>query len=174
MAKGWSLALVGGLVGGLVALGGAGVWWWQGRPTRLTQRATVASPRAEPPSSPTPTGGGRTLTAGQPHREQEAMALIKSLYQSLSDKDWAQARLAFTAAVQDQFDPAFFAQFQRVTVQDLRVTGGTDGQLELTGRNTYFYANGDTQEEERRYTVIWQNHQPFISDSRFVRVTKPR
>ncbi|MEN9244043.1 MAG: hypothetical protein Q6K81_04020 [Gloeomargarita sp. DG02_5_bins_242] len=173
MAKGWSLALVGGLVGGLVALGGAGLWWWQGRPTRLTQRATVASPRAEPPS-PTPTGGGRTLTAGQPHREQEAMALIKSLYQSLSDKDWVQARLAFTAALQDQFDPAFFAQFQRVTVQDLRVTGGTDGQLELTGRNTYFYANGDTQEEERRYTVIWHNQQPLISDSRFLRVLKPR
>ncbi|MEN9217362.1 MAG: hypothetical protein Q6K90_08560 [Gloeomargarita sp. HHBFW_bins_162] len=176
MDKGWSLALVGGLVGGMVALGVAGLFWWQGQQTPRNQRATVASPAPQPQATatPQPGGGGGRATVTNPNQEQEAIALIKSLYQSLSEKNWAQARLAYTPAMQDQFDPAFFAQFNRVTVQDLRVTGRTATTLELVGQNTYFYPNGDTQEEERSYTVIWQNNQPLISNSQFIRVTKPR
>lgn len=177
MDKGWSLALVGGVVGGLVALGVAGLLLWQGRNPPVQQRATV-SPPASPQSTRQPVGGGgagvATPTAVNPNQEQEAIALIKSLYQALSEKDWNQARLAYTPAMQSQFDPAFFAQFVRVTVQDLRVIQSSSGQWRFVGRNTYFYPNGDTQEEERSYTVIWQNGQPLISDSQFIRVTKPR
>ena len=177
MDKGWSLALVGGVVGGLVALGVAGLLLWQGRNPPVQQRATV-SPPASPQSTRQPVGGGgagvATPTAVNPNQEQEAIALIKSLYQALSEKDWNQARLAYTPAMQSQFDPAFFAQFVRVTVQDSRVIKSSSGQWQFVGRNTYFYPNGDTQEEERNYTIIWQNGQPLISDSQFLRVTKPR
>jgi serine/threonine-protein kinase len=177
MDKGWSLALVGGVVGGLVALGVAGLLLWQGRQTPVEQRANVNTP-ASPQATRQPAGAGgarvATPTAVNSNQEQEAIALIKSLYQALSEKDWDQARLAYTPAMQNQFDPAFFAQFVRVTVQDLRVIQSSSGQWQFVGRNTYFYPNGDTQEEERSYTVIWQNRQPLISDSQFLRVTKPR
>ncbi len=173
MDRGWSLALVGGLVGGLVALGVAGLLFWQGRQTPVGQRARVGTPTLQEPT-PQPVGGGRAVVPAKLTQEQEAIALIENLYQALSAKDWTQARLAHTAAMQSQFDPAFFAQFERVTVQDLRLTERTGSQWQFLGRNTYVYPNGQTQEEERSYTVIWQNGQPRISDSRFVRVTQSR
>ncbi len=172
MARGWSLAVVGGLVGGMMALGVAGLWVWQGRQTPVGQRATVGTATPQQPTEPS--GGGSTVATAKPSQEQAAIALIENLYLALSAKDWTQARLAYTPAMQSQFDPAFFAQFERVTVQDLRVTSRTHSQLQLLGRNTYVYPNGQTQEEERSYTVIWQNGQPRISDSRFVRVTQSR
>lgn len=171
MERSWSLALA----GGLVALGMVGLLLWRGRQTWREQGATVP---ASAPSPRQPAGGGGVRvaisTAGPTNQEQEAMALIKSLYQALSEKDWDHARLAYTPAMQNQFDPAFFAQFVRVTVQDVRVIERRAGQWRLIGKNTYFYPNGDTQEEERSYTIIWQNGQPLISDSQFLRVTKPR
>ncbi len=169
MERSWSLALA----GGLVALGMVGLLLWQGRQTWREQGATVNTP-ASPPPLRQPAGGGATSTAGPANQEQQAIALINSLYQALSEKDWDQARLAYTPALQNQFDPAFFAQFVRVTVQDVRVIERRAGQWRFIGRNTYIYPNGDAQQEERSYTIIWQNGQPLISDSQFLRVTKPR
>jgi serine/threonine-protein kinase len=97
------------------------------------------------------------VAPAKPSQEQEAITVIENLYQALSAQDWTQARLAHTPAMQSQFDPAFFAQFERVTVQDLRLTGRTGSQWQFLGRNTYVYRHGQTQEEERSYTVIWQN-----------------
>ncbi|APB34368.1 heat shock protein 70 [Gloeomargarita lithophora Alchichica-D10] len=177
MDKGWSLALVGGVVGGMVALGLAGLLFWQGRSTPITQRAE-GTPAATAPPTPQPMGGGSTGATAQTtpkiNQEQSAIALITGLYEALSAKNWAQARLAYTPAMQSQFDPTFFAQFDRVAVQDLRVTERSPDQWQFLGRNTYFYPNGDTQEEERSYTILWQNNRPIISDSRFVRVLQSR
>ncbi len=174
MDKGWSWALVGGVVGGLVALGVARVVVWQGRNRSVQPKATVSTPASQQRAQPT--GGARVATAPvlNPNPEQAAIALIQNLYQSLSEKNWQQARLAYTPALQSQFDPTFFAQFVRVTVQDLQVIERRAGKWQFLGRNTYFYPNGDTQEEERSYTVIWHNGQPLISDSQFIRVIKPR
>lgn len=108
------------------------------------------------------------------NREQAAIVLIQNLYQALSAKNWAEAAKAYTPAMQAQFDPTFFAQFTRVTVYDLRLMEQTPDRLELIGRNTYFYLDGTTQEEERSYTVVWQDGRPLIADSRFLRVLKPR
>lgn len=158
------------LVGVGVVAGIAGFLLGRERPPVSEQR--VASPVATP--VPTPGGQGRGVRGGLVNQEQQARALIENLYQALSAKDWAAAATAYTPAMQAQFDPSFFAQFERVTVDDLRLVEQTPDRLEFIGRNTYVYPNGDTQEEERSYTVVWSGGGPLIADSRFLRVTKPR
>lgn len=163
MDKGWSWALVGGVVGGLVALGVARVVVWQGRNRSVQPKATVSTPASQQRAQPT--GGARVATAPvlNPNPEQAAIALIQNLYQSLSEK--IGSKLVW---------PTHLLCKANVTVQNLQVIERRAGKWQFLGRNTYFYPNGDTQEEERSYTVIWHNGQPLISDSQFIRVIKPR
>lgn len=174
MAKGWTIALVSGLLGAILAVGVARFFLGQEPPTPSNQQQV--SPPAPAPTLNPHGGQGRGVPgiAVANDREQAAIALIQNLYQALSAKDWTAATATYTPAMQAQFDPAFFAQFTQVTVYDLRLVSQTLDRLELVGRNTYFYPNGDTQEEERSYTVVWLDGRPRISDSQFLRVTKPR
>lgn len=73
-----------------------------------------------------------------------------------------------------QFDPGFFQQFQRVTVENLRITSQTADTIEFLGQNTYLYPDGSSQQEDRTFTVQLIDGQPRIIASDFVRVTKAR
>jgi eukaryotic-like serine/threonine-protein kinase len=80
----------------------------------------------------------------------------------------------FGDSLAQQFDPNFFQQFQQVTVENLRVTNQTADTVELVGQNTYYYADGSRQLEERTYTVQLVESEPRIVGSTFVQVIKPR
>jgi serine/threonine-protein kinase len=85
----------------------------------------------------------------------------------VSSQDWDGARSQFGDALAEQFDPGFFAQFDQVSVENLRVTGQTADAIELLGENTYVYTDGSTQREERTFTVEMRDGQARIVASSF-------
>ncbi|MEB3323103.1 MAG: hypothetical protein VKI81_09800 [Synechococcaceae cyanobacterium] len=107
-------------------------------------------------------------------RVDRALAGIQQVYAALSRKDFATARAGFAGGVADQFDPAFFSQFSRVSVSDLEVTGGAGSSVNLRGRVTFVYPDGSTQVESRSFTVDTADEAVVITASEFGRVVKPR
>lgn len=116
---------------------------------------------APAPSSPGPEVPSSELTPAA------AEATVAALYSHVSNQDWDGARSQFGDALAAQFDPGFFAQFDRVSVENLRVTGQTADAIELLGENTYVYADGSSQREERTFTVELRDGQPRIVASSF-------
>ncbi|ACK68930.1 serine/threonine protein kinase [Gloeothece citriformis PCC 7424] len=109
---------------------------------------------------------------GQTLDEVQAKYTIKHLYDLLSEKNYPQATQLFSPQLASQFNPDFFNQFQRVTVENLQMISSTDSTIEFTGENTYIYWDGSTQRELRSYTVSNINGNPKIVGSKFMRVIK--
>ena len=128
-----------------------------GEPT-APEPAVTADPAPDSPDSEVPSS---ELTPAA------AEATVAALYSDVSSQDWDGARSQFGDALAAQFDPGFFAQFDRVSVENLRVTGQTADAIELLGENTYVYADGSTQREERTFTVELRDGQPRIVASSF-------
>jgi eukaryotic-like serine/threonine-protein kinase len=105
---------------------------------------------------------------------EAAQAVVSALYGYVSNQAWDAARSQFDSSLAQQFNPNFFTQFDRVSVENLRVTGQTPNTVELLGENTYFYPDGATQREQRSFTVQLQDGQPRIVASAFREVLKPR
>ncbi|PSN15657.1 serine/threonine protein kinase [filamentous cyanobacterium CCT1] len=129
--------------------------------------AAESSEDAEDVPAPSPESGVE-LTTGA------AQATVASLYSHVSNKSWDAARSQFSGPLAQQFDPGFFAQFDRVSVENLRVTGQTADTIEFVGENTYVYPDGSTQREERSFTVQLQDGQPRIVGSSFRGVLQSR
>lgn len=106
--------------------------------------------------------------------QSDAINTIESLYIYLSDKDFYNATLLYSPYLQKQFNPNFFTQFIRVTVEDLQITSQTDNSINLVGINTYVYPNGSTQREKRSYTVRLLDGEFKITSSEFIKVIKLR
>lgn len=96
------------------------------------------------------------------------------LYNHVSNQNWDAARAQFSPALAQQFDPGFFGQFDRVSVENLQVIRQTADTVEFLGENTYFYPDGTTQREARTFTVQTVDGQPRIVASSFGRVLKSR
>jgi serine/threonine protein kinase len=125
----------------------------------------VSEPSSEPPQ---PEEAAPTISP------EAAQAAVGSLYRYVSSQSWDAARSMFAGNLAQQFDPNFFQQFQQVTVENLRVTNQTADTVEMVGQNTYIYADGSTQREERTFTVQMVDGQPRIVGSSFVSVLQPR
>ncbi|MBE9158874.1 protein kinase [Nodosilinea sp. LEGE 06152] len=129
-----------------------------------TPPAEPADPVAEP--APPETSSGLTPATAQ--------ATVNALYSHVSNRSWDAARSQFGGSLAQQFDPNFFAQFDRVSVENLRVTNQSADTVEFVGENTYIYPDGSTQREERTFTVQMQDGQPRIVASRFRGVLQSR
>jgi serine/threonine-protein kinase len=92
----------------------------------------------------------------------------------VSNQAWDAARSQFGGSLAQQFDPSFFAQFDRVSVENLRVTNQTADTVEFVGENTYVYPDGSTQREQRTFTVQISDGQPRIVASSFRGVLQSR
>jgi len=103
-----------------------------------------------------------------------AVSGIQALYGALSAKDFAQARSLFGPAAADQFDPGFFQQFERVTVQDLRTTSEVGSTVNLEGLVSFVWPDGSVQTETRSFSVETSSDPPLITASEFGRVVRPR
>ncbi|QPN55923.1 hypothetical protein I1E95_12340 [Synechococcus sp. CBW1107] len=135
---------------------------------------TTAKPVTPPrePSLPEP----EPTTPPQPPaaNTDQAIASVQGLYAALSGKAYNQARQFFGGAAADQFDPAFFNQFERVSVSDLRETGQEGSSVTLEGVVTFAYPDGSVQSESRRFTVDTASTPALIIASDFGGVIKAR
>ncbi|QPN60100.1 hypothetical protein H8F24_00905 [Synechococcus sp. CBW1002] len=147
------------------------------QPSAPVVRQPVAPPTPAPVSQPEPPQVPE-LPEPEPTPEaataEQAMESIRSLYESLSRKDFEQARQWFAGAAADQFDAAFFEQFQQVTVSDLQTTGSNGSSLTLDGVVTFVYPDGTSQSETRSFTVDTATSPALITNSAFVRVLQAR
>ncbi|WP_052050178.1 serine/threonine-protein kinase [Leptolyngbya sp. KIOST-1] len=151
-------------------------------PPAAAEPAAEPEAEAEPPATPEPAA----TTAPSPAEDapapapasdltpEAAQATVSALYGYVSSQAWDAARSQFGGSLAQQFDPGFFAQFDRVSVENLRVTGQTANTVEFLGENTYVYPDGSTQREQRSFTVQMQDGRPRIVASSFRGVVQPR
>ena len=136
--------------------------------------APSAKPVAPPqqPNLPEP----EPITPPQPPAANidQAIATVEGLYAALSGKSYDQARRFFGGTAADQFDPAFFNQFERVSVADLRETGQEGSIVTLQGVVTFAYPDGSVQSESRRFRVDTASTPALITASEFGGVIKAR
>lgn len=104
--------------------------------------------------------------------ESESIALIARLYNLLSQKSFAEAELLYNSQLMYQFNSNFFSQFQRVTVENLRIISTNQNSINFIGQNTYIWLDGSTQTESRSYTVENLGGELKITDSQLIKVIK--
>jgi hypothetical protein len=180
------LAFLSGVL--LMGLAAMGVLLWQRQqspglvtapapPSAAGQSAPqppAAVPAAASPPPPDPAPAATPLSPASAALPDRAVTGIQALYSALSAKDFAQARSLFGPAAADQFDPGFFQQFERVTVQDLRTTGEAGSTVNLEGLVTFVWPDGSLQTETRSFSVDTASDPPLITASEFGRVVRPR
>jgi hypothetical protein len=103
-----------------------------------------------------------------------AIASVEQLYGALSARDYSTARSLFGPVAADQFDPAFFAQFSRVSVSDLRELNSNGSEVQLEGTVRFDYPDGSVQLESRSFTVDTTTQPALITASAFGQVLQPR
>ncbi|MCP9800719.1 hypothetical protein [Synechococcus sp. RedBA-s] len=181
-------ALLSGLAflsGGLaVALVGAVLLLRQSPPSSVEipstprPRAVAPAPSAKPLAPPQQVNlpEPEPITPPQPPAANidQAIAAVEGLYAALSGKSYDQARSFFGGTAADQFDPAFFNQFERVSVADLRETGQEGFLVTLQGVVTFAYPDGSVQSESRRFSVDTASTPALITASEFGGVIKAR
>jgi serine/threonine-protein kinase len=166
--------LLGGLIaGGVVAAGLVGAYFYrqQNQPAILQTAAQKPVPAAPQPtlSDSLPSGNDATAVS-----EGEAISLLENLYSNLSNKDYTAANALFSPQMAGTFDPNFYNQFDRVTVENLVIRSRTDSSLNFIGENTYIWPDGSTQQEQRSYTVRSIDGQLVVTASEFIKVLKFR
>ena len=181
------LALLSGVL--LMALAGVGVLLWQRQSAVVRVSPAVATPdvaaTATPPASiptlaapaplsPAPAATPLAAEDQGPAAVDRAVDGIQQLYQALSAKDFNQAQTLYGSAAADQFDPSFFRQFERVSVQDLRTTSRSGTTVNLEGVITFVWPDGSVQRESRTFSVDSGSVPAVITGSEFVRVLTPR
>ena len=178
-ASGQGLVAALGFLAGVLAVGLAGLITWlllnrQGLPL-LPQPA--AQDQASTPS-PQPDSTATQLPPPAPDLQQAALdnaiATVQQLYSDLSNGNGEAARQLIGGGAADQFDPAFFNQFQRVSVSDLREIGRSGAVVSLQGVVTFVYPDGSTQSESRSFVVDTATQPALITASGFNQVLKAR
>lgn len=156
-------------------------------PTEPSKEAT-APPEPDPIEPPEeiaePTEPPEITEPSEPPEEEEetepvltptlAQTVLTDFYNHLSNQSWEQAKAQTSGNVAQQFNPSFFQQFQRVSVENLQIKAQTPETIEFLGQNTYVFNDGSLQQEERTFIVELVDGQPRIVDSAFVRVLKSR
>ena len=104
----------------------------------------------------------------------QAVASVEQLYNDLSLGNIQAARQRFGGEAADQFDPAFFSQFQRVSVDNLRERSRDGSLVTLEGLVTFVYPDGTSQSESRSFTVETATDPALITASNFGQVTRRR
>ncbi|MEB3263709.1 MAG: hypothetical protein VKJ66_04975 [Synechococcus sp.] len=180
------VALLAFLTGSLsVALVGLVLWMRQAQltPDPLlpleTPAARTPSPSQTPPTAPSPEPPAvPQLPEATPTDSEAAVAQaissVQALYAALGRQEFEQARQFFAGQAADQFDPAFFEQFQRVEVSNLESRGSNGTSVTLQGVLTFVYPDGSSQSETRTFTVDTATSPALITGSAFGQVLQPR
>ncbi len=136
-------------------------------PGELVNPAPEATPSEAPPADSLNSNTGNAATS-------QAIASVEQLYNELSLGNIQAARQRFSGEAADQFDPAFFRQFQRVSVDNLRELSRDGTLVTLEGLVTFVYPDGTSQSESRQFTVETATEPALITASSFGQVTRGR
>ncbi len=128
--------------------------------------STTVSPTDQ--SQPPPSNSNRRIDEG------EAISTVEALYTQLSQRNYAAARSMYGPQLAAIFEPGFFEQFTRVTVDNLSITSRTNKSINFVGDNTYVWPDGSTQRERRSFTVRQVDGRPLITASEFIKVIYSR
>jgi len=178
-ASGQGLVAALGFLAGVLAVGLAGLITWlllnrQGLPLlpqpAAQDQASTPSPQADSTATQLPPPAPDLQQAAL----DNAIASVQQLYSDLSNGNGEAARQLIGGGAADQFDPAFFNQFQRVSVSDLREIGRSGAVVSLQGVVTFVYPDGSTQSESRSFVVDTATQPALITASGFNQVLKAR
>jgi hypothetical protein len=136
-------------------------------PGELVSPTPDATPTEAPPAPDLSANTSDAATA-------QAIASVEQLYNELSLGNIQAARQRFSGEAADQFDPAFFRQFQRVSVDNLRELSRDGSLVTLEGLVTFVYPDGTSQSESRQFTVETATEPALITGSSFGQVTRGR
>jgi hypothetical protein len=136
-------------------------------PGELVSPTPDTTPVEAPPTTELNTNGVDAATS-------QAIASVEQLYNDLSLGNIQAARQRFSGEAADQFDPAFFRQFQRVSVDHLRELSRDGSLITLEGLVTFVYPDGTSQSESRQFTVETATEPAPITGSSFDQVTRVR
>jgi hypothetical protein len=178
-ASGQGLVAALGFLAGVLAVGLAGLITWlllnrQGLPLlpqpAAQDQASTPSPQADSTATQLPPPAPDLQQAAL----DNAIATVQQLYSDLSNGNGEAARQLIGGGAADQFDPAFFNQFQRVSGSDLREIGRSGAVVSLQGVVTFVYPDGSTQSESRSFVVDTATQPALITASGFNQVLKAR
>lgn len=170
---------------GVLVVGVGGGLAWLLLQTTLPSTNTANNPRPQLPGELT-TPSPDTTTAEAPPAPDlsqqasndaaaaQAITSVEQLYNDLSLGNIQAARQRFSGEAADQFDPAFFRQFQRVSVDHLRELSRDGSLITLEGLVTFVYPDGTSQSESRQFTVETATEPALITGSSFGQVTRGR
>ena len=165
-------------IAGVLVVGVVGALTWlvllnrSMTPSTATAPALVSEP--EPTQTePEPATSEPTLDPAQLQLNQ-AIETVRQLYDDISLGNTAAAKQLFSPQAADQFDPAFFSQFQRVAVDNLQEVNRDGSKVTLQGVVTFVYPDGTSQAESRSFTVDTASQPGLITASSFDQVVSPR
>ncbi len=167
-----------GFLAGVLAVGLAGVVGWllfnRQALTLLPQPATEQAVGSAPSTESATPGPIPPAPDLQQAALENAIATVQQLYSDLSNGNGEAARQRIGAGAADQFDLAFFSQFQRVGVSDLREIGRSGALVSLEGVVTFVYPDGSSQSESRSFVVDTATQPALITASGFNQVLRAR
>jgi hypothetical protein len=168
-----------GFLAGVLAVGLAGLIGWlvlNRQPLPLLPQPTASAPAGS--TAPPSDAAAPVLAPPAPDLQQAALdsaiTTVQQLYSDLSNGNGEAARQLIGGGAADQFDLAFFNQFQRVGVSDLREIGRSGTLVSLQGVVTFVYPDGTTQSESRSFVVDTATQPALITASGFNQVLKAR
>jgi len=134
----------------------------------------LTTPSADTTTAEAPPAPELSQQASNDAAAAQAITSVEQLYNDLSLGNIQAARQRFSGEAADQFDPAFFRQFQRVSVDQLRTIGINGSEVNLEGVVTFVYPDGTSQSESRQFTVNTSTDPALITGSSFGQVTRGR
>ena len=165
-------------IAGVLVVGVVGALTWLVLLNRSMTPSTATAPTlvSEPeptPTEPEPATSEPKLDPAQLQLNQ-AIETVRQLYDDISLGNTAAAKQLFSPQAADQFDPAFFSQFQRVAVDNLQEVSRDGSKVTLQGVVTFVYPDGTSQAESRSFTVDTASQPGLITASSFDQVVSPR
>lgn len=135
--------------------------------------ALLSQPEPKKPTEPELPAAEPAVDTNLVSRNQ-AIDTVRQLYDDISVGNTAAAQQLFSPKAADQFDPAFFRQFQRVAVDNLQEVNRDGSLVTLQGVVTFVYPDGSSQAESRSFTVDTSSLPALITASSFGQVLSPR
>ena len=165
-------------IAGVLVVGVVGALTWLVLLNRSMTPSTATAPALV--SEPEPTQTEPEPATSEPKLDpaqlqlNQAIETVRQLYDDISLGNTAAAKQLFSAQAADQFDPAFFSQFQRVAVDNLQEVNRDGSKVTLQGVVTFVYPDGTSQAESRSFTVDTASQPGLITASSFDQVVSPR
>jgi hypothetical protein len=165
-------------IAGVLVVGVVGALTWLVLLNRSMTPSTATAPALV--SEPEPTQTEPEPATSEPKLDpaqlqlNQAIETVRQLYDDISLGNTAAAKQLFSPQAADQFDPAFFSQFQRVAVDNLQEISRDGSKVTLQGVVTFVYPDGTSQAESRSFTVDTASQPGLITASSFDQVVSPR